>query len=202
MTPELIGIMALFGSIVALGVALFGALKWFADRVDRRFVELERRMDVRFEGVDRRFDSVDRRFDSVDTRFEGVDRRFEGIDRRLQRIEADLSKLKEGQARPDSRECSRERSSGSPGRALRPPKRPLLQAAPRARTNTALLRLQGSQPPILLFPRRMEEFPVPPWDAPSSTMGEGVLRWPGLFSESLTQDTTGNGLNSQDRRHG
>ncbi len=99
MTPELIGIMALFGSIVALGVALFGALKWFADRVDRRFVELERRMDVRFEGVDRRFDSVDRRFDSVDTRFEGVDRRFEGIDRRLERIEADLSKLKEGQAR-------------------------------------------------------------------------------------------------------
>ena len=99
MTPELIGIMALFGSIVALGVALFGVLKWFADRVDRRFVELERRMDVRFEGVDRRFDSVDRRFDSVDTRFEGVDRRFEGIDRRLERIEADLSKLKEGQAR-------------------------------------------------------------------------------------------------------
>ncbi len=85
MTPELIGIMALFGSIVALGTALFGSLKWLSDRVDRRFEEFERRMDERF-------DSVDKRFDSVDRRFEGVDRRFE-------RIEADLSKLKEGQAR-------------------------------------------------------------------------------------------------------
>ena len=78
MTPELIGIMALFGSIVALGTALFGSLKWLSDRVDRRFEEFERRMDERFDGVDRRFDGVDRRFE---------------------RIEADLSKLKEGQAR-------------------------------------------------------------------------------------------------------
>ena len=92
MTPELIGIMALFGSIVALGTALFGSLKWLSDRVDRRFEESERRMDERFDAVDKRFDAVDRRFDAVDRRFEGVDRRFE-------RIEADLSKLKEGQAR-------------------------------------------------------------------------------------------------------
>ena len=74
MTPELIGIIALFGTVVALGVALFGSLKWFADHVGKRF-----------DAVDRRFDAVDRRFDAVDARFE--------------RIEADISRLKEGQAR-------------------------------------------------------------------------------------------------------
>ena len=78
MTPELIGIIALLGTIVALGVGLFGSLKWFSDRMDRRFEEFERRMDRRFDGVDKRFEAVDARFD---------------------RIEADISKLKEGLAR-------------------------------------------------------------------------------------------------------
>ena len=74
MSPELIGIIGLFGTIVALGGALFGALRWFANYVDKRF-------------------------EQVDKRFEQVDKRFEQIEKRFERIEADISKLKEGFAR-------------------------------------------------------------------------------------------------------
>ena len=81
MTPELMGIIALFGSIVALAVALFGTLKWLADRMDKQF----ERVDKQFERVDKQFERVDKKFDRIDDRFE--------------RIEADLSKLKEGLAR-------------------------------------------------------------------------------------------------------
>ena len=92
MTPELIGILALLGTVVALGVGLFGALKWFDDRMERRF-----------EAVDRRFEAVDRRFEEfelrIDKRFDAVDVRFDAVDRRFERIEADISKLKEGQAK-------------------------------------------------------------------------------------------------------
>ena len=74
MSPELVGIIALFGTIVALGGALFGALRWFANYMDKRF-------------------------EQVDKRFEQVDKRFERIEKRFERIEADISKLKEGLAR-------------------------------------------------------------------------------------------------------
>ena len=74
MTPEIIGFVTLFGSIVALGVALFGTLKWVWDRIEKRF------------------DAVDKRFDAVDKRFDAVDKRFE-------RIEETLAALREGQAR-------------------------------------------------------------------------------------------------------
>ena len=88
MSPELVGIIALFGTIVALGGALFGALRWFANYMDKRF-----------EQVDKRFEQVDKRFEQVDKRFEQVEKRFEQIEKRLERIEADISKLKEGLAR-------------------------------------------------------------------------------------------------------
>ena len=81
MSPELIGIIGLFGTIVALGGALFGALRWFANYVDKRF------------------EQVDKRFEQVDKRFEQIERRFEQIEKRFERIEADISKLKEGFAR-------------------------------------------------------------------------------------------------------
>ena len=67
MTPELIG-------IIALGVALFGSLKWLSDRMDKQF-----------ERIDKRFDRVDKRFDRMDDR--------------LDRMDADISSVKEGQAR-------------------------------------------------------------------------------------------------------
>ena len=95
MSPELVGIIALFGTIVALGGALFGALRWFANYMDKRFEQV----DKRFEQVDKRFEQVDKRFEQVDKRFEQVEKRFEQIEKRLERIEADISKLKEGLAR-------------------------------------------------------------------------------------------------------
>ncbi len=80
MTPELIGIMALFGSIVALGVALFGALKWFADRVDRRF-----------EGIDRRLERIEADVSKLkegQARLEGM---FEGAFERIPRVRPESS---------------------------------------------------------------------------------------------------------------
>ena len=88
MSPELVGIIALFGTIVALGGALFGALRWFANYMDKRF-----------EQVDKRFEQIDKRFEQIDKRFEQIEKRFEQIEKRFERIEADISKLKEGLAR-------------------------------------------------------------------------------------------------------
>ena len=81
MSPELVGIITLFGTIVALGAALFGTLKWFANYIDKRF------------------EQVDRRFEQIDKRFEQIDKRFEQMERRFERIERDISDLKEGLAR-------------------------------------------------------------------------------------------------------
>ena len=81
-TPELIGIIALFGSIVALAVALFGSLKWVHDRLDNRLDNMGKQIDKRFDDVERRMDS-----------------RFDSMDRRFERVEADISSLKEGLAR-------------------------------------------------------------------------------------------------------
>ena len=81
MSPELVGIITLFGTIVALGAALFGTLKWFANHIDKRF------------------EQVDKRFEQVDKRFEQMERRFEQIERRFERIERDISQLREGLAR-------------------------------------------------------------------------------------------------------
>ena len=88
MSPELVGIITLFGTIVALGAALFGTLKWFANHIDKRF-----------EQVDKRFEQVDKRFEQIDKRFEQMERRFEQIERRFERIERDISQLREGLAR-------------------------------------------------------------------------------------------------------
>ena len=74
MSPELVGIITLFGTVVALGAALFGTLKWFANYIDKRF-------------------------EQVDKRFEQVDKCFEQMERRFERIERDISDLKEGLAR-------------------------------------------------------------------------------------------------------
>lgn len=74
MSPELVGIITLFGTIVALGAALFGTLKWFANYIDKRF-------------------------EQMDKRFDQVDKRFEQIERRIEQIERDISQLREGLAR-------------------------------------------------------------------------------------------------------
>ena len=109
MSPELVGIITLFGTIVALGAALFGTLKWFANYIDKRFEQVDKRfdqvdkrfeqMDKRFDQVDKRFEQIDKRFDQVDKRFEQIERRFEQIERRIEQIERDISQLREGLAR-------------------------------------------------------------------------------------------------------
>jgi len=57
--------------------------------MDRRFEEVENKMDRRFEEVDRRFEELenkmDRRFEEVDRRFEEVDRRFEELENKMDR---------------------------------------------------------------------------------------------------------------------
>ncbi len=71
MTPELAGLIALFGTQIALGVALFGAIKWSADRSERRSERIESEVSgLRTEQ-----------------------------NRRFERVETDLSELKAGQAR-------------------------------------------------------------------------------------------------------
>ena len=74
MTPELVGIIALFGSVIALAVALFGTLKWLADRMDKQF-------------------------ERVDKRFDRIDDRFERVESELSKLKEGLSGVKEGQAR-------------------------------------------------------------------------------------------------------
>ena len=82
MTPELIGIIALFGSIVALAVALFGSIKWVHDRLDNRLDNMGKQIDNRFDNMGKQ-----------------IDNRFDSMDRRFERVEADISSLKEGLAR-------------------------------------------------------------------------------------------------------
>ena len=81
MTPEFAGIIALFGAIIALAVALFGTLKWFSDRMDKQF----ERIDKRFDRMDDRLDRMDADISSVkegQARLEGM---FEGAFERIPR---------------------------------------------------------------------------------------------------------------------
>lgn len=55
-------------------------------RMDARFEDLIRYMDMRFEQVEKRFEHIDRRFEQVDKRFEQIDKRFEQIDARFNRM--------------------------------------------------------------------------------------------------------------------
>ena len=74
MTPELAGIIALFGAMIALGVALFGTIKWLSDRVDKRFD----RMDDRLDRMDADLSSVKEGQARLEGMFEGA---FERIPR-------------------------------------------------------------------------------------------------------------------------
>ena len=97
MTPELIGIItvgvALCAVVLTSAGLQFAALKWFADRTDQRFVELEARIDQRFEEVNRRFEQVDKRFEQVDQRFEEVNRRFDTLEGRMLALEQRSARL-------------------------------------------------------------------------------------------------------------
>ena len=78
MTPEFI---ALLGSIIALAVALFGTLKWLADRVDKQFD----RVDDRFDRIESELSKFQEGLSSVkegQARLEGM---FEGAFERIPR---------------------------------------------------------------------------------------------------------------------
>ena len=51
--------------------------------IARRFEDLFKYMNTRFDAVDRRFEAVDARFEAVDKRFEAVDKRFEDTNARF-----------------------------------------------------------------------------------------------------------------------
>ncbi len=123
MTPELAGLIALFGTQIALGVALFGAIKWSADRSERRSERIESEIsnlrtvdlaEIRTE-QNRRFERVEAEISNLRTvdlaeirteqnrRFERVEADLSGLrteqNRRFERVETVLSELKAGQAR-------------------------------------------------------------------------------------------------------
>jgi septation ring formation regulator EzrA len=58
------------------------------ERWHRRFMALETRVEVGFQGVDRRLTAVDARFDAVDARFNAVDARFNAVDARFDDVDA------------------------------------------------------------------------------------------------------------------
>ncbi len=97
MTPELAGLIALFGTQIALGVALFGAIKWSADRSERRSERIESEIsNLRTVDLAEIRTEQDRRFERVESDLSGL--RTEQ-NRRFERVETDLSELKAGQAR-------------------------------------------------------------------------------------------------------
>ncbi len=73
MTPEFI---ALLGSIIALAVALFGTLKWLADRMDKQF-----------DRIDKQFDRIDNRFERIESELSDVREGLSGVKEGLARLE-------------------------------------------------------------------------------------------------------------------
>ncbi|MFE8697473.1 hypothetical protein ACFYKT_14105 [Cytobacillus sp. FJAT-53684] len=67
------------------------ALELHSEHIDNKItdmkVQLENRMDEKFDQIDKRFEQMDKRFEQVDRRFEQVDKRFEQMDKRFERLE-------------------------------------------------------------------------------------------------------------------
>ncbi|MHA1650204.1 MAG: DUF3782 domain-containing protein [Candidatus Helarchaeota archaeon] len=67
------------------------------EAMDRRFEELIKTMNDRFEAMDQRFEAVDRRFEelikTMNDRFEVMDRRFEAVDRRFEEADRRFKEL-------------------------------------------------------------------------------------------------------------
>ena len=49
------------------------------EQTNKRFEDIQKYMDKRFEQIDKRFEQVDKRFEQIDKRFEQVDKRFEDV---------------------------------------------------------------------------------------------------------------------------
>lgn len=59
------------------------------DGVREAVVQLEQRMDRRFEGVDRRFEALDRRFEALERRLDGLDQK---LDQRTDALDQKISR--------------------------------------------------------------------------------------------------------------
>ena len=68
--------MAYITTAVAVLGLMFGMLKYFESRMDKRFDQFEVKIDRRFEQVDRRFEQVDRKFELVDQKLEVMNERI------------------------------------------------------------------------------------------------------------------------------
>ncbi len=56
------------------------------EQTNKRFEDIQKYMDKRFEQIDKRFEQVDKRFEQVDKRFEQIDKRFEQVDKRFEDV--------------------------------------------------------------------------------------------------------------------
>jgi chaperonin cofactor prefoldin len=68
-----------------------------AGMVQRGFVDLEKRIDGRFDSVDKRIDGVDKRMDGLEEKIDGLDKDmksgFAGVSQRLDALEARMSSM-------------------------------------------------------------------------------------------------------------
>ena len=60
---------------------------------DKRFEDLQRNMEHRFEQVDKRFEQVDKHFEQVDKRFEQVDKRFEQVNKQFEQQHKEIMSI-------------------------------------------------------------------------------------------------------------
>ncbi len=64
------------------------------EQMDKRFEDMQKYMDKRFEQTEKRFEQIDKRFEDMqkymDRRFEQIDRRFEQVERRFEQIDKRL----------------------------------------------------------------------------------------------------------------
>jgi hypothetical protein len=64
-----------------------------ASPIEKRFDDLDRKVDRGFERVDHRFERVDDQFKLIDERFERVDERFKRVDERFVQVEQRLDRI-------------------------------------------------------------------------------------------------------------
>ena len=114
MTPEVIAITAVGGSLgalmVGLGaliVAVFQTMNRRLDSLEQRFIAFEQRVDQRFlafeHGVDQRFVAFEQRMDQrfmafeqrVDQRFTSFEERFSALEQRQARLEGVMESIRD-----------------------------------------------------------------------------------------------------------
>lgn len=95
LSPDTIGMIIALFAFTATVLSGVGAMLAHQTRgLDARFVQMDARIDARFEQVDARFEQVYRRFDQVDARLDRVDARIDRVEERLLGVEHELVDVK------------------------------------------------------------------------------------------------------------